>query len=108
MSLDLPPALSRYFALANGDPGVRADDCFTADAIVHDERQDHQSTAAISTWIAKARAAYQHQVQPLSVDVKDGRHVVTSRVRGNFPGSPVVLTHAFVLADDRIVALEIV
>jgi len=32
---------------------------------------------------------------------------VTSRVSGTFPGSPVVLTHRFVVADARISGLKI-
>jgi hypothetical protein len=39
---------------------------------------------------------------------QDGETVLlTARLTGNFPGSPVELTYAFVLRDQRIVSLEI-
>ena len=107
MSFDLPLPLSRYFSLSNGAPGILADDCFAADATVHDERQEHQGIPAISDWLAHSRAAYQHHVTPLQWELRDGRHRVTARVTGAFPGSPVELTHAFVLVGERITALEI-
>lgn len=107
MSLDLPLPLSRYFSLSNGAPGVHVDDCFAADATVHDEQRDYRGIAAIGDWLADARAAYQQHVTPLQWELRDGRHRITAQVTGAFPGSPVELTHAFVLAGERIVALEI-
>jgi hypothetical protein len=107
MTLDLPLPLSRYFALSNGEPGVRIEDCFAVDATVHDERQDHRGMAAIAEWMAHARARYQHRTEPLHWERRDGQDVVTSRVSGTFPGSPVVLTHRFVVADARISGLKI-
>jgi len=38
----------------------------------------------------------------------DGETVVTCRLSGNFPGSPVELRHAFVVAGAKITRLEIV
>ncbi|KAF1016331.1 MAG: hypothetical protein GAK31_01822 [Stenotrophomonas maltophilia] len=107
MSLHLPLPLSRYFALSNGEPSVAADDCFAPDAVVHDEQRDHHGIAAIAAWVAQARAAYQHHAEPQQLEWRDGRHIVTAQVTGRFPGSPVQLSHAFVLAGDRIAALEI-
>ena len=42
----------------------------------------------------------------MSVDL-DGKTVVTSRVAGNFPGSPVNLEYVFGLERDKITSLEI-
>ncbi len=42
MSIDLPAPLSRYFLLANGEPGTHVEQCFAAGATVGDERQQHQ------------------------------------------------------------------
>jgi hypothetical protein len=41
------------------------------------------------------------------VDQKDGGYVVTSRLTGNFPGSPVNLLFAFRLERGKIASLEI-
>lgn len=107
MSIDLPAPLSRYFLLANGEPGTRVEQCFAAAATVRDERQQHQGHTAIAAWVAQTRAAYQHHVVPLQLHVQDGRHIVSAQVSGTFPGSPVALTHAFTLQGDGIVALDI-
>ncbi len=57
--------------------------------------------------MAQTRAAYQQHVVPLQLHVQDGHHIVSAEVSGTFPGSPVVLTHAFTLEGDGIVALDI-
>jgi len=41
------------------------------------------------------------------VEQKDGRYIVTSRLTGNFPGSPVDLRFAFRLERGKIAFLEI-
>jgi hypothetical protein len=46
-------------------------------------------------------------VTPLSAVDRDGTTIVTGRVAGDFPGSPVTLDHVFRLEGDRIASLEI-
>lgn len=50
---------------------------------------------------------YSHTLEPLSSLEGDGRIIVSAKVSGNFPGSPITLNHIFELAGDRIVSLEI-
>ena len=38
---------------------------------------------------------------------RDGKVIVTGKVSGNFPGSPMKLDHVFKIDGDRIVSLEI-
>ena len=40
--------------------------------------------------------------------VKDGKTIVTSRLVGNVPGSPVDLRYFFKLEGDKIASLEII
>ena len=51
--------------------------------------------------------AYQYTVEPLEAVQQDGKIVVTARLAGNFPGSPVTLAYAFELDRDHIISLEI-
>ncbi len=44
---------------------------------------------------------YQHTVEPIDATEKDGKTIVTARVAGNFPGSPVNLQYTFRLDGDR-------
>jgi hypothetical protein len=50
---------------------------------------------------------YHHTVEPLEVVEREGKTVVTTKVAGIFPNSPVRLDHIFEIEGDRIVSLEI-
>lgn len=108
MSLSLPHAISMYFAISNGADTANVKHCFTIDAVVIDEGKTHQGYAAIEAWQRAAQAAFDYSVEPIDVLTEGCRVTVTSNVAGNFPGSPVVLKHAFGLLGDNINTLEIV
>ena len=50
---------------------------------------------------------YRPTVEVIDVAETDDRTIVTGRVSGNFPGSPINLRYAFTLAGDKIARLEI-
>lgn len=108
MSLLLPHAIATYFVISNGGDIASVEHCFTADAIVKDEGKTHQGHAAIAAWQRAARTAFDYSVEPLDILAEGDRVTVTSKVVGNFPGSPVTLRHAFGLSGGKINALEIV
>jgi hypothetical protein len=81
--------------------------CFTEDAVVRDEGQTIEGLAAIKQWKAETRKKYQHKIEPLASIEKDGKTIVTNRLTGNFPGSPIELEFVFTLDRDKIAALEI-
>lgn len=108
MSLSLPHAVSIYFAISNGADIASVKHCFTTDAIVTDEGKTHQGYAEIEAWQRAAQAAFDYSVELIDVLTEGDRVTVTSNVAGNFPGSPVVLKHAFGLVGDKISTLEIV
>ena len=64
--------------------------------------------AAIKQWKADASTKYQYTCEPFACERKDGKVVVTSRLTGNFPGSPVNLRFFFALEGDKIASLEII
>jgi len=104
--LDLPEAIAAYFAADKRD-GEAVARCFTKGAVVKDEGHTHSGLAAIKAWKAAASAKYSYTSDPLAVEQKDGRYIVTSRLAGNFPGSPVDLRYAFRLERGKIARLEI-
>jgi len=107
MTLELAPAIERYFdAEERGDFEVLAA-CFTKTARVRDEGRTVEGPAAIKQWMAAAKAKYHHVATPLSVSHRDGRVVVTARLAGSFPNSPLDVDHAFELSDGKISYLEI-
>ncbi|MET0533270.1 MAG: nuclear transport factor 2 family protein [Steroidobacter sp.] len=104
--LDLPKPIANYFAAdrIGGDALAR---CFTAEGVVKDEGHVHKGAAAIKQWKHEAAKKYSYTSQPTSYETKDGKVIVTGRVTGNFPGSPVDLRYFFELEGDRIASLEI-
>jgi hypothetical protein len=81
--------------------------CFGERATVRDEGRVIQGSDAIKRWMKDAKAKYHHTAEPIAVSHHDGKTVVTARVAGGFPNSPLYLEHIFVVEDGRIVSLEI-
>ncbi len=107
MTLQLPDAVQTYFDISNGGDTSRLAACFCADARVIDENRTHQGIEAIAAWQQEARQAFTYSVEPLAATQEDGRLSVTARLLGNFPGSPLLLNHLFLLQDGQIRSLEI-
>lgn len=106
MPLKLPSPITAYF-LADQTDNQAIGQCFTDDAVVKDEGHTHRGPAAIQQWKADNSKKYTYTSEPMASGQKDGKTVVTSRVTGNFPGSPIDLRYAFGLEGDKIAFLEI-
>jgi ketosteroid isomerase-like protein len=106
--VELPKAIAAYIAASNAHDADACAACFTDDAIVRDEGREVRGVATIRDWMDGAIAKYQHTVEVVTSAKTDGETIVTCRVSGNFPGSPVELRHAFVVAGEKITRLEIV
>jgi len=107
MTLDLPKPIAAYFNADQGDSEAVAR-CFTDTAVVKDEGHTHRGRAAIKKWKAEASAKYQYTSEPFACEQQDGKFVVTCRLTGNFPGSPVNLRFFFGLEETKIASLEII
>jgi hypothetical protein len=104
---NLPKPIALYVAAENsGDTGL-LDQCFAEDAVVRDEGKTIEGLPAIKKWKAETKKKYQHIVEPLAFAQKDGKTIVTNRLTGNFPGSPIELEFVFTLDGDKIASLEI-
>jgi hypothetical protein len=107
MSIHLHKPIDVYFASENSHDTTLLDQCFAANAVVRDEGKTIKGLVAIKAWRIETGKKYDHKVQPLAMAERDGKVVVTGKVSGNFPGSPVTLDHIFQIEDGRIVSLEI-
>ena len=107
MKLDLPKPIAAYFTADKGESEAVAE-CFTETAVVKDEGHTYHGRAAIKQWKVEASAKYRYTTEPLACEQKTGNFVVTSKLTGDFPGSPVNLRFFFGLAGDKIASLEII
>ncbi|HZF26563.1 MAG TPA: hypothetical protein VEZ88_09910 [Steroidobacteraceae bacterium] len=105
--LNLPEPIAAYFAADQLD-GEAAARCFTNGAVVKDEGHTYTGVTAIQQWKTEASAKYRYTIEPLTSEHEDGMTVVTCRLTGNFPGSPVSLRFFFRLERRKIAFLEIV
>jgi SnoaL-like domain len=107
MSLNLPTPIAAYFAAETSD-GEAVARCFIENATVKDEGHTYSGLAAIKRWKAETSSKYTYTSEPIASEERDGKTVVTSRLTGTFPGSPVELRFFFKLDGDRIASLEII
>jgi hypothetical protein len=107
MSLNLPKSVAAYFAAEKND-GDAVARCFIENATVKDEGHTYTGVAAIKRWKAETSRKYTYTSEPFASEERGGKTVVTSRLTGNFPGSPVELRFFFKLDGDRIASLEII
>ena len=104
--LKLPEPIAAYFR-ADARAGEAITHCFTEQAVVKDEGRTYSGHPAIEAWKLDASTKYSYTSEPIGLEEKDGGYVVTSRVTGDFPGSPVDLRFAFRLERGKIAFLEI-
>ncbi len=107
MTLKLPEPVAAYFTADKGD-SEGLSQCFTECAVVNDEGHTYAGRTAIKKWKADASAKYQYTSEPFAYEQQDAKTVVSSRLTGNFPGSPVNLRFFFELEGDKIASLEII
>jgi ketosteroid isomerase-like protein len=106
-ALKLPEPIRLYWEATNARQPEAACASFTPDATVLDEGETLSGSPAILSWIAETTEKYQPVVEPLRMRESDGKHLVTARVSGTFPGSPVEIEFAFTLREGKIACLEI-
>jgi hypothetical protein len=107
MTIALSGPVSAFFEAERTQDLEALGRCFSDRAIVRDERRAVEGPDAIKRWMREAKAKYQHTVEPLGVSHRDGLIVVTARVAGAFPSSPLDLKHLFAVEGGKIVSLEI-
>lgn len=80
----------------------------TADAAVTDEGVTHTGHDAIRAWRNATSSEFHYTTTVLGTEqVAPATYLVSTRVVGDFPGSPVTLEHRFALRDSLIAALTI-
>ena len=105
---DVPEIIGQYLRADRARDTDAVVATFASDAEVHDDGQDHRGTEAIRSWREGPANRYRYDVEILGVHAtSDDRHVVRTRLTGDFPGGTVDLDMGFTLDGDLISALAI-
>lgn len=96
-----------YIAAANSQDIDAVTAIFSEDAVVRDEGRNRQGIAAIRQWAMEVSKKYHPRIEALDVAQTDGKTILSGRVSGDFPGSPIDLRYVFTLNGGKIGRLEI-
>jgi ketosteroid isomerase-like protein len=107
MAESLPDEIQRFVQAVNTRDLEAFGRLFAADAIVHDEKQQHCGVEAIKQWLASTAEKYRFTMSPHGVSRRGGETILKTDLSGDFPGSPITLDYHFTLTDGKITRLEI-
>lgn len=103
--MNLPKVLAALTIAQNKFDSLAYANCFSENAIVSDEGNNHKGKTEIQQWIKKANEEYQAVMKPLEYSATE--EILKAEVSGNFPGSPIVLSYHFKLKNGLIESLKI-
>ena len=103
----LPGPISDYYSAESRNDIDALARLFAADCVVRDEGQTFKGQAAVASWMQHAKAKYNHRTEVLAAHQDGDTCIVSVRVSGTFPNSPVTLAQRFRLSGNSIAALEI-
>ena len=107
MTIKLPGIIKKYVDASNEHAVKSILSCFSDEALVRDEREEHRGKKSIEGWLVKTIEKYKFQFKPLSVKDDDMAIVVAVEVSGTFDGSPVTLDYHFTIENEKISSLTI-
>ncbi|MCY0967511.1 nuclear transport factor 2 family protein [Chryseobacterium wangxinyae] len=103
--MNLPKVIAELVKSQNEFDSSAYADCFAEDAQVFDEGKTHNGKAEIEKWIDKSNTDYKSTMEPLNYDEKED--ILSAKIAGSFPGSPLILKFHFKIADGKIQNLKV-
>src|SRR4051812_48307913 len=107
MPLPLPKPIEVFMSSENTHNTDALAECFASDATVQDQGQTLKGLDAIKAWRLETAKKYRHTLEPVAASARRGKTVVSTKLTGNFPGSPVTVDFVFTIEGGKISALEI-
>ena len=104
--MNLPKVVQELVKTQNNFDSSAYAQCFTETAVVFDEGKTHTGRKEIEQWIDKANKDYRATMEPL--EYSETEQILTTKVSGNFPGSPIMMKYHYEFEDGLIQALKIV
>ncbi|BCA53796.1 hypothetical protein W02_09360 [Nitrospira sp. KM1] len=107
MDPQLPAIVRTYIDAKNAFDVNVALECFSDDAVVHDEQTDRRGKQDIKRWLEETINKYHDQLRPIRFTEQNDTIVLTAEISGTFDGSPVELDFHFSLQSGKILNLSI-
>lgn len=104
---NIPQPVAAYLVAEKAKDAQALAHCFAEDGTAHDEGKDYHGRAAIERWKDAADAQYHFVLEPIGAKTEGDTTTVLTRLTGDFPGSPIELSHIFTISNNEIVSLEI-
>ena len=101
----LPNIISELVKTQNEFDSAAYADLFAENAQVFDEGKTHNGKAEIAQWIDKSNKDYKATMEPVDYDEKED--ILSAKIAGLFPGSPLELKFHFKIADGKIQNLKV-
>jgi hypothetical protein len=103
--MNLPNVISELVKTQNNFDSAAYAECFAETAVVFDEGKTHNGRKEIEQWIGKSNKDYKATMEPVDYDEKE--NILSARISGTFPGSPIILKFHFEIADGKIQHLKV-
>ncbi|HWL41979.1 MAG TPA: nuclear transport factor 2 family protein [Ilumatobacter sp.] len=108
MSAHLPDVVAAFQAAQDARDGAAAAALCAPDVVVTDDGNTYVGNDGVASFVRTAAADFTFTRTLLdAVEESPGSWIVTNRVEGNFPGSPVDLRYRFRLTGNLIATLDI-
>ena len=104
--MNLPKVVSDLVAAQNNFDSAAYRNCFSENAIVHDEGKIHNGTKEIEAWIADSNERYHATIKPVGYEEHETESILKAETSGNFPGSPIVLNYHMKISGGLIQSLK--
>ena len=106
LSLELPSPRLAFFHAYNRRETYDFNSLFTHDAVVTDEERNYRADE-IKEWIDEANEKYNSFAVVNDLTILEDKKVVSARVSGDFPGSPIQLRYIITLRDEKIASIMV-
>jgi len=74
---------------------------------VHDEGKTYHGKTEIREWNEMTNAKYKTKYEPIEVITNGDKMILTAKISGTFPGSPVLIKYHFETRNGKITSLQI-
>lgn len=103
--MNLPNVINEFLKAKNSFDSVAFAECFSETAIVFDEGKTHTGKKEIEQWIDNSNKQHQDTLEPIDYDEKED--ILSAKVTGTFPQSPIILKFHFTITDETIQSLKV-